>query len=469
MRCLFRRLRTCGSGRRSANSSNSSSGTNSSSNSTTGISSGNVGVGGIVGIGGRHENGMIVDKRMGDQSAFHGMPNVITKNAKLSEANQKYLSIYGGGGGVGGGGGGNGLNISSQQLYYYHRHSGSVPISICIMIIICYMTLGAVLFHRIQNWSVLESLYFCFTSLGTIGFGDISPKGNVAQYAASAYILIGMAVVAMCFSLIQSELVLWLRKFGVQDQQSTNGGGSAGSVGGGGGGGSNAGGVGNSSTNGNGANGGNSNGGYNHLMHPSHHNHLMHQLPASSAVEDVALVTVAVTPKSWLRQPDFLGNDGLGSTSTFNSLPRRSQAFQRNTPARRSAGPLESHIEYFVPRSVSEFNLAGVGDIALPPQRRSPPILSHSRATGTIMIPIQQQQQQIHHHVQTKPREKMVTFEDDAKCPHGMPTTPRKIGGDVFMWREGGWNEPKTTMSTNTAATVPQHQQQQYPGEVIKV
>lgn len=306
MRCIFRRLRTCGSGRRSANSSNSSSGTSSSSNSTTGISSGNVGVGGMVGVSGRHENGIIVDKRMNDQTAFHSMPNLITKNVKLSEANQKYLSIYGGSGG-GSGGGVGGTSITSQQLYYYHRRSGSVPISICIMIIICYMTAGAVLFHRIQNWSVLESLYFCFTSLGTIGFGDITPKGNVAQYAASAYILIGMAVVAMCFSLIQSELVLWLRKFGVQDQQQqpSNGSGVVNGCNSG-----TSGMVGNSSTNGNGANsggGGGSSGsggglgtsnGYNHLMHPSHHNHLMHQLPASSAVEDVALVTVAVTPKS---------------------------------------------------------------------------------------------------------------------------------------------------------------------------
>lgn len=151
----------------------------------------------------------------------------------------------------------------------------------------------------------------------------------------------------------------------------------------------------------------------------------------------------------------------MANTSTFNSLPRRSNlAFQRNAPARRSAGPLESHIEYFVPRSVSEFNLAGVGDIALPmqvqqPHRRSPPpsILSHTRSTGTIMIPIQemqhqhhqQQQQQLHamNAVQStiapmKPREKMVTFEDETKCPHGIPTTPRKSlpmtgVNDVFM------------------------------------
>jgi len=76
---------------------------------------------------------------------------------------------------------------------------------------------GAILFHKLQNWSVLESLYFCFTSLGTIGFGEMAPNGSVALYTASAYILVGMAVVAMCFSLIQTEIVLWLRRFSVQD------------------------------------------------------------------------------------------------------------------------------------------------------------------------------------------------------------------------------------------------------------
>ncbi|XP_055856613.1 potassium channel subfamily K member 18-like isoform X1 [Episyrphus balteatus] len=100
---------------------------------------------------------------------------------------------------------------------YQLATSPSVPISICIMVLICYVTLGAVIFHKMQNWSVLESLYFCFTSLGTIGFGDLAPTGNLSLYLASGYILIGMAVVAMCFSLIQTEIILWLRKFSVQD------------------------------------------------------------------------------------------------------------------------------------------------------------------------------------------------------------------------------------------------------------
>lgn len=106
----------------------------------------------------------------------------------------------------------------NQQQQQQQQQQSVVPISICIMILICYITLGAVLFHKIQSWNVLESIYFCFTSLGTIGFGDITPKGNLAQYIASGYILFGMAVVAMCFNLIQSELVIWLRKFGIQQQ-----------------------------------------------------------------------------------------------------------------------------------------------------------------------------------------------------------------------------------------------------------
>ncbi|XP_052860247.1 potassium channel subfamily K member 10-like [Anopheles cruzii] len=104
----------------------------------------------------------------------------------------------------------NGLTGSKQP-------QSVVPISVCIMILISYVTLGAVLFHKLQPWGILESLYFCFTSLGTIGFGDLMPKGNVAQYAASAYIIVGMAVVAMCFSLIQTELIIWLRKFTIPE------------------------------------------------------------------------------------------------------------------------------------------------------------------------------------------------------------------------------------------------------------
>lgn len=245
MRCLFRLLRTCGTKRsRSESTSSQSSGNNSNSSSSTGI--------------GRTDNGSIIDK------SFHNS-SLVAANLKaghLSKANQNYENNY------------------SNQMYNYtyYQHSNGVPIPISIMIVICYITGGAALFHRIQTWNVLESLYFCFTSLGTIGFGELEPKGNVAQYAASAYILIGMSIVSMCFNLIRSEIKIWLRRFdGERSEEKSH----ASTI----------------SGPGNGRNVGAGIAQNSYLM--PHHNHLMHQLPSSTGpIEDVALVTVAVTPKS---------------------------------------------------------------------------------------------------------------------------------------------------------------------------
>ena len=236
LRCLFRKVRSCGGGKRRNNGSNSSGG--SSSNNSSSSSS----------TGGKVPDGVLEKSSHG----LHG--NGLTGNSKFMQSAHKY----------------------NYPTHYHQQHqpSSSVPISICIMILICYVSLGALLFHRIQSWGVLESIYFCFTSLGTIGFGDLSPKGNIAQYSASAYILVGMAVVAMCFSLIQTELIMWLRKFGVQDQQQTYPA-------------SNSGGPSHPSTK-----------AYNHYIQSQHHNRMMHQMPSVDQTEDVAMVTVAVTPKS---------------------------------------------------------------------------------------------------------------------------------------------------------------------------
>ncbi|KAH8355435.1 hypothetical protein KR084_006444 [Drosophila pseudotakahashii] len=179
----------------------------------------------------------------------------------------------------------------------------------------------------------------------------------------------------------------------------------------------------------------------------------------------------------------------------YSSLPRRSHlpghsggggagggsAFQRNTPIRRSTGIPEHHLEYFVPRSISEFNLSGVGDLALPPPRRYSPNMMGGGHMGMGMggmggmggmnmgmgvnmgmnmgpMPhglqlgppqtllcsatptVQQQQQQPPpppaqlQIVTLKPRsEKMVTFEDESK---------QAVGGGVGGGTGGGATPP---------------------------
>jgi potassium channel subfamily K member 18 len=187
MRCFFKRIRPSSS---SSSTASSSSSNNSANSSVSG------------GPNTKSPPSLNTEKR-----SHVGYPTNSWSTTQLSTS----LNNYSSNGGYGA------SNLPSGSGGCKKHRQSVVPISICIMILICYVTLGAVLFHKIQPWGVLESLYFCFTSLGTIGFGDLQPKGQVSQYAAAAYILIGMAVVAMCFSLIQTELIIWLRKFGVQD------------------------------------------------------------------------------------------------------------------------------------------------------------------------------------------------------------------------------------------------------------
>ncbi|KAL1130363.1 hypothetical protein AAG570_013301, partial [Ranatra chinensis] len=81
---------------------------------------------------------------------------------------------------------------------------------------------GAVLFGKWENWGLLDGAYFCFISLSTIGFGDIVPGDMIRQdegielsfIFCSMYLMLGMALIAMCFNLMQEEVVHKIRTCG---------------------------------------------------------------------------------------------------------------------------------------------------------------------------------------------------------------------------------------------------------------
>lgn len=168
--------------------------------------------------------------------------------------------------------------------------------------------------------------------------------------------------------------------------------------------------------------------------------------------------------------------DAAGRTASNSSSSGASvQQFQRGQPLRRSClSPTQHHhlhqqqqhqqqqlphhyphrqqesslhFEYFVPRSVSEFNLAAaVTDMAVPP----PPPASVLRPSSTIAPPVATAVITTTNQVRlldsgsgggcniaTRSREKMVTFEDEGvSC--GVTSTPTRKNlptlDNVFMW-----------------------------------
>ncbi|XP_013787082.1 TWiK family of potassium channels protein 18-like [Limulus polyphemus] len=90
----------------------------------------------------------------------------------------------------------------------------TVPIWLCSTVVIGYICGGAVLFTIWENWNFLDSFYFCFVTLTTIGFGDLVPGTSVLSEDAqltlglgALYLLFGMALLAMSFNLVQKEVI----------------------------------------------------------------------------------------------------------------------------------------------------------------------------------------------------------------------------------------------------------------------
>ncbi|XP_034236079.1 TWiK family of potassium channels protein 18 [Thrips palmi] len=111
-------------------------------------------------------------------------------------------------------------NSSSESGDTYDPQTVTVPVTLCLAIMVGYVCGGAVLFSKWEDWDTLDGSYFCFISLSTIGFGDIVPGSSVYSDGdgiemsfifCSMYLMMGMALIAMCFNLMQEEVIHKIR------------------------------------------------------------------------------------------------------------------------------------------------------------------------------------------------------------------------------------------------------------------
>ena len=98
----------------------------------------------------------------------------------------------------------------------------TVPITISLIVMASYMCGGAMLFGQWEEWDFLDGSYFCFISLSTTGLGDLVPGDSfnsttgveLSLIFCSMYLIIGMALIAMCFNLMQEEVIAKIRRCG---------------------------------------------------------------------------------------------------------------------------------------------------------------------------------------------------------------------------------------------------------------
>lgn len=74
------------------------------------------------------------------------------------------------------------------------------------------VVIGTVVFHLLEGWSIVDSLYATAQTVTTVGFGDVAPRTFYGRIFASVFMLFGVGIVLYALtstvqSIIQSEML----------------------------------------------------------------------------------------------------------------------------------------------------------------------------------------------------------------------------------------------------------------------
>ena len=53
--------------------------------------------------------------------------------------------------------------------------------------IVLLLGLGSLFYHQHEGWSLVDSLYFCFMTMSTVGYGDLTPSSDASKLFTIGY------------------------------------------------------------------------------------------------------------------------------------------------------------------------------------------------------------------------------------------------------------------------------------------
>ena len=66
---------------------------------------------------------------------------------------------------------------------------------------------GTLFYWRFEDWTLIESLYFCIVTLTTVGYGDFSPTTAGTQIFTIIYILTGFGVLVALLTSVAQQFI----------------------------------------------------------------------------------------------------------------------------------------------------------------------------------------------------------------------------------------------------------------------
>ena len=67
------------------------------------------------------------------------------------------------------------------------------------------LAIGTIVYHRLENWTWIESFYFTVVTLATVGYGDLHPTSDISRLFTAFFILFGASVAVASITYIGSQ------------------------------------------------------------------------------------------------------------------------------------------------------------------------------------------------------------------------------------------------------------------------
>jgi hypothetical protein len=62
---------------------------------------------------------------------------------------------------------------------------------------------GALFYHFVEGWSLIDAAYFCIVSLATVGYGDLTPTTPISRIFTMVYLVNGIGILLGFFDRIR--------------------------------------------------------------------------------------------------------------------------------------------------------------------------------------------------------------------------------------------------------------------------
>jgi voltage-gated potassium channel len=109
-----------------------------------------------------------------------------------------------------------GLAVAIRVLWAALRDPVIRDLSLVVIVILC---IGMIIFHELEDWGWLDSLYFSVITLATVGFGDFAPTSDAGKIFAIIYIFFGVGFLVAFVTAIAQRSRAWTRAFQRQSKQ----------------------------------------------------------------------------------------------------------------------------------------------------------------------------------------------------------------------------------------------------------